>query len=383
MANGLTPAEASRAMEAPEIQQFVSSQRVWNDAVGFYGSASKVPAEIKAAIANGIRLDFSTGEPLIRREGCETNGFGCEVKFQTQNAEGMRQAEIAVSNAKSELETLVPQLQGLLDKALSGDLTINPAALSLEIEKTKAKISTAMFIYELCYDTVGEIALVNVLEHVVASNPSNAGGIYGEFGAADVTGFLEISFSDVRRKVFYSNNPGAIETADDVFLLTPSPAFLASGVKLTGEVITSGALRLYETTVGKWLSKEAIQGIPNTQLAGNLTIPGFTAPLIKSDLRHGYLTNGKYSYIGQNNIHATGNIGSGKSQFFNSINDSRLVLDSAAYADEAGLWVGNKAVIAFDHPIGVHAGTGNPTNILNIYRTNSGMIHGTPGTPKQ
>ncbi|MGV1985555.1 hemagglutinin repeat-containing protein [Agrobacterium sp. 22-221-1] len=383
LANGLTPAEASRAMEAPEIQQFVSSQRVWNDAVGFYGSASKVPAEIKAAIANGIRLDFSTGEPLIRREGCETNGFGCEVKFQTQNAEGMRQAEIAVSNAKSELETLVPQLQGLLDKALSGDLTINPAALSLEIEKTKAKISTAMFIYELCYDTVGEIALVNVLEHVVASNPSNAGGIYGEFGAADVTGFLEISFSDVRRKVFYSNNPGAIETADDVFLLTPSPAFLASGVKLTGEVITSGALRLYETTVGKWLSKEAIQGIPNTQLAGNLTIPGFTAPLIKSDLRHGYLTNGKYSYIGQNNIHATGNIGSGKSQFFNSINDSRLVLDSAAYADEAGLWVGNKAVIAFDHPIGVHAGTGNPTNILNIYRTNSGMIHGTPGTPKQ
>lgn len=141
-------------------------------------------------------------------------------------------------------------------------------------------------------------------------------------------------------------------------------------------------MRLYETTAGKWLSKEAIQGIPNIQLAGSLNIPGFTAPLIKSDPRHGYLTNGKYSYIGQNDIHATGNLGSGKSQFFNRVNDSRLVLDSAAYADEAGLWVGNKAVISFDHPIGVHAGTGKPTSILNIYRTNSGMIHGTPGTPK-
>ncbi|WP_236775982.1 hemagglutinin repeat-containing protein [Agrobacterium radiobacter] len=259
LANGLTPTEAARAIEAPEIQQFVSSQRVWNDAVGFYGSASKVPAEIKAAIANGIKLDFSTGEPLIRREGCETNGFGCEVKFQTQNAEGMRQAEIAVSNAKSELETLVPQLQALLDKALSGDLTINPAALSLEIEKTKAKISAAMFIYELCYDTVGETSLVKVLKDVVNSTPSNAGGIYGELGAADVTGFLETSFSDVRRKVFYSDNPGAIETADEVLLLTPSPTFLASDVKLTGKVIASGALRLYETTAGKWLSKEAVE----------------------------------------------------------------------------------------------------------------------------
>ncbi|MCZ7451148.1 hypothetical protein O8B93_26625 [Agrobacterium rhizogenes] len=114
-------------------------------------------------------------------------------------------------------------------------------------------------IYELCYDSVGEISLVKVLKDVVNSTPSNAGGIYGELGAADVTGFLETSFSDVRRKVFYSNNPGAIETADEVLLLTPSPAFLASGVKLTGKVITSGALRLYETTAGKWLSKEAVE----------------------------------------------------------------------------------------------------------------------------
>ncbi|MGV1985556.1 hypothetical protein ACQZ5N_02970 [Agrobacterium sp. 22-221-1] len=91
------------------------------------------------------------------------------------------------------------------------------------------------------------------------STPSNAGGIYGELGAADVTGFLETSFSDFRRKIFYSDTPGAIKTADEVFLLTPSPAFVASGAKLTGKVIASGALRLYETTAGKWLSKEATE----------------------------------------------------------------------------------------------------------------------------
>ena len=77
----------------------------------------------------------------------------------------------------------------------------------------------------------------------------------------------------------------------------------------------------------------------------------------------------------------TGVLSSGKSQFFNRLNDKQLVLDAAAYANKAGLWVGNKAKIILDRPIGVHAGTGNPTNVLNVYRTNNGIVHGAPGSP--
>lgn len=63
------------------------------------------------------------------------------------------------------------------------------------------------------------------------------------------------------------------------------------------------------------------------------------------------------------------------------MNERQLVLDAAAYADDANLWVGNKAKIVLDDFIGVHAGTGQRTNVLNIYRADSGFVHGAPGSP--
>jgi hypothetical protein len=79
--------------------------------------------------------------------------------------------------------------------------------------------------------------------------------------------------------------------------------------------------------------------------------------------------------------HTTGSLKGGKSQFSYHVNEKELVLDAAAYADKAGLWDGSKAKIVFDKPIGVHAGTGQPTNVLNIYKTKTGFVHGAPGTP--
>ncbi len=56
--------------------------------------------------------------------------------------------------------------------------------------------------------------------------------------------------------------------------------------------------------------------------------------------------------------HLTESLAAGKSQFMYRVNSSELTLDAAAYADQAALWVGNKAKVVFDRPIGVHAGTG-------------------------
>lgn len=80
--------------------------------------------------------------------------------------------------------------------------------------------------------------------------------------------------------------------------------------------------------------------------------------------------------------HTTGSLAGGKSQFLFRVNDKQLVLDAAAYADKAGLWVGNKAKIILDRAIGVHGISGELTNVINIYRNKNGFIHGAPGTPR-
>ena len=68
-----------------------------------------------------------------------------------------------------------------------------------------------------------------------------------------------------------------------------------------------------------------------------------------------------------------------KSQFLYFVDADQLVLDAAAYADEAGLWVGNKATVTMDQFIGAHAETGSLTRTVNLYRTDTGFVHGSPG----
>jgi hypothetical protein len=69
----------------------------------------------------------------------------------------------------------------------------------------------------------------------------------------------------------------------------------------------------------------------------------------------------------------------GKSQFGFYVNSGRATLDAAAYADEFGLWVGNKAKIPVSNGIVGYTGSGEPTMWINIYRTKSGFVHGAPG----
>src|SRR5208337_3119235 len=114
---------------------------------------------------------------------------------------------------------------------------------------------------------------------------------------------------------------------------------------------------------------------------GKLEAEGFTAPKIGTN-RHGQLTNGTYTLDEAGmQPHSTGSLANGKSQFMYRVNADQLALDAAAYADQKGLWVGNKAKVIFDRPIGVHADTGEPTSVLNIYRTSTGFIHAAPGRP--
>lgn len=111
---------------------------------------------------------------------------------------------------------------------------------------------------------------------------------------------------------------------------------------------------------------------------------GWSAPEV-SLTRHGQLTNGAYALDTAGMApHETGSLVLGKSQFLYRLNSGQLVLDASAYADQAGLWTlnaGAKAKVTFSVPIGIDAQTGLPTNTLNLYRTSSGFIHGSPGSP--
>jgi hypothetical protein len=117
---------------------------------------------------------------------------------------------------------------------------------------------------------------------------------------------------------------------------------------------------------------------------GNLSALGFQAPPVFVNNHH-QLTNGIYT-LDQAGMapHMTGSLTGGKSQFFFRLDAGRITLAAAAFADMMGLWGGSDgstAKVWFDAPIGIHARTGRPTNILNIYRTSTGFVHATPGSP--
>ncbi|GAA4034217.1 hypothetical protein GCM10022247_69140 [Allokutzneria multivorans] len=80
--------------------------------------------------------------------------------------------------------------------------------------------------------------------------------------------------------------------------------------------------------------------------------------------------------------HLDGTDEEGKSVFLPGLDANRIALDAAQRADEAGLWAETKAVVEFDSVVGVHAKTGRPTTIVNVYRRETKTIHACPGSPK-
>jgi hypothetical protein len=98
--------------------------------------------------------------------------------------------------------------------------------------------------------------------------------------------------------------------------------------------------------------------------------------------RHGQLTNGTYTLDEPGMAsHQAGSFATGQSQFFSWVDSDTAVLDGAAYADEYDLWVGNKATVPVTNgEVGALGTTGEPTSYINVYRTNTGFVHGSPGT---
>jgi RHS repeat-associated protein len=99
----------------------------------------------------------------------------------------------------------------------------------------------------------------------------------------------------------------------------------------------------------------------------------------------GQLTNGKY-ILDETGMqpHLSGDLSSGKSQFLFNVDANTATLDAAAYADQFNLWnakTNSAKVPVTNGNIGVLGKTGELTNYINVYRTNTGFVHSSPGTP--
>ena len=115
----------------------------------------------------------------------------------------------------------------------------------------------------------------------------------------------------------------------------------------------------------------------------------FNAPKITTNSK-GELTNGVYTLNQQDMlIHVNGK-NPKKSQFLYHVDANKAVLDASAYADANNLWISNSGNIndfankakvpVVNGYVGV-TGKGDLTTYINVYRTKTGYIHGSPGNP--
>ncbi len=132
-------------------------------------------------------------------------------------------------------------------------------------------------------------------------------------------------------------------------------------------------------------------------LMGGSGSGGVAAPVVPPDRsaviyrdRHGFLTDGVYRVsTGKNRPHMFETRASGKSYFNEGTDVERLSLEAARAADRNDRWRADpgstyrrRAKVSYDHDVGIHARTGQPTRVVNVYRKRSGTIHISPGSPK-
>lgn len=109
----------------------------------------------------------------------------------------------------------------------------------------------------------------------------------------------------------------------------------------------------------------------------------FEPPPIRRDAR-GRLTNGTYTIDEPGMVpHKSGQTAApAKSQFLARVDAESATLDAAAYADAKKLWKNNRAKVYVENgPVGVVGKTGLLTQWVNVYRTQTGMVHAAPGSP--
>lgn len=97
--------------------------------------------------------------------------------------------------------------------------------------------------------------------------------------------------------------------------------------------------------------------------------------------KQGLLTDGVYRVSKEGMARHLPGGNPDKSHFYSTIDAEELALRAAQYADDNNLWIANKAKVPVANTNIGTTSNGAPTNYVNVYRTNKGLIHASPGNP--
>lgn len=135
VANGFSSEAAQSLLEREDYQRLIRQESTWRDAVDAYAKqGTSVPAIVRLAIADGLRLDFSNGVPEVLSDtGCETASAGCRWQLMNggfgygsdlNDPDKLRAAAtIKVDEAERTISELGPRIAELLAKGGQGNLS--------------------------------------------------------------------------------------------------------------------------------------------------------------------------------------------------------------------------------------------------------------------
>ena len=224
-----------------------------------------------------------------------------------------------------------------------------------------------------------QIARAKIFHQKMAVRILSTAEVVGGLGGAAVGVAIAVRFSFPVGAVFITHGGDHFFTGLEGIWTGEEQTTLTT--KVFGPEVDS-ALSIAEGVSAPFILPKAMGGFGNPfRMGRGAAKTPLDLPIVTTN-RHGQLTNGKYTLdLAGMAPHTTGSLKAGKSQFLYAVNEKKLVLDASAIADQEGLWVGNKAKIVFDKPIGIQGSSGELTKTLNIYRTNTGFVHGAPGSP--
>ncbi|MGI3125783.1 hemagglutinin repeat-containing protein [Nitratireductor sp. PBL-C9] len=239
LASGFTTDQAGEALRSPEVQSLVSMQQNWNGAVDFYGSPASVPLAVRVAVAQGVNIDFSQGEPAIRID-CGPYGSGCYFQVMwngsVDTAGGEQAAIDLVAKAEEDIRRLQPEYAAALELIIFGEPTFENGT---RYKAIVAELEQAYFSYLLCADDVGATELSILVEQQIKDYD------LGEANRLVDRARERVARVDIRY--------GGVETADGIFNFGSPAGSVAKGV---GKFVVVKGVKGLRTVAGWGVWKE-------------------------------------------------------------------------------------------------------------------------------
>ncbi|MCV0349032.1 MULTISPECIES: hypothetical protein [Alphaproteobacteria] len=213
---------------------------------------------VHVAVAQGVDIDFSQGEPAIRID-CGPYGSGCRFQVMwsgpVDTAGGEQVAIDLIAKAEEDIRRLQPEYAAAFELIIFGEPTFENGT---RYKAIVAELEQAYFSYLLCADNVGATELSILVEQQIKDYD------LGEANRLVDRARERAARVDIRY--------GGVETADGIFDVA-----LAAGsvVTIAGKFVVVNGVKVLRTAAGWGIWKEAAdyfkaKGVTLWDSVGNL-----------------------------------------------------------------------------------------------------------------